>query len=122
MDRPGDYHTKWSKSERERQISCDIIYMWSLKYDISEPIYRTETDLQTWKTDLWLPRGRGGGEEMIGSFEVSRYRLLQMEGLKNKFILYSTGKYIQYPEISHNGLYIHKFYMCVCVYIKFVNI
>ena len=27
MDGPRNYHTKWSKSERERQISCDITYM-----------------------------------------------------------------------------------------------
>ena len=27
MDGPGDYHTKWSKSDRERQISYDITYM-----------------------------------------------------------------------------------------------
>ena len=32
-DGPSDYHTKWSKSERERQTSFDITYMWSLKYD-----------------------------------------------------------------------------------------
>ena len=25
--------TNQSKSERERQISCDITYMWSLKHD-----------------------------------------------------------------------------------------
>ena len=31
MDAPGDYHTKWSKSDRERQISYDIAYMWNLK-------------------------------------------------------------------------------------------
>ena len=31
MDGPRDYHTKWSKSDRERQISCDITYMWNLK-------------------------------------------------------------------------------------------
>ena len=43
----GDYHTKWSKSERERQISYDIIYMWNLKYDTNEPVYETETDLRT---------------------------------------------------------------------------
>ena len=24
MDGPGDYHTKWSKSDRERQISYDM--------------------------------------------------------------------------------------------------
>ena len=28
-----DYDTKWSKSERERQIPYDITYMWDLKYD-----------------------------------------------------------------------------------------
>ena len=27
MDGPGDYHTKWSKSNREGQISYDITYM-----------------------------------------------------------------------------------------------
>ena len=31
MDGPKDYHTKWSKSEKERQISYDIAYMWNLK-------------------------------------------------------------------------------------------
>ena len=46
MDGPRDYHTKWSKSERERQIPYDITYMWNLKYDTNEPIYKTETDSQ----------------------------------------------------------------------------
>ena len=31
MDGPRDYHTKWSKPDRERQISYDITYMWNLK-------------------------------------------------------------------------------------------
>ena len=44
MDGPRDYHTKWSKSERERQISYDITYVGNLKYDTSELIYKTETD------------------------------------------------------------------------------
>ena len=47
MDGPRDYHTKWSKSERERQIPYDITYMWHLKYGTNEPIYKTETDSQT---------------------------------------------------------------------------
>ena len=46
MDGPRDYHTKWSKSERERQISYDTTYMWNLKYDTNELIYKTETDSQ----------------------------------------------------------------------------
>jgi len=28
-----DYCTKWSKSERERQIQYDVTYKWNLKYD-----------------------------------------------------------------------------------------
>ena len=31
MDGPGDYHTKRSKADRERQISYDITNMWNLK-------------------------------------------------------------------------------------------
>ena len=34
-----------SKSERQRQISYDITYMWNLKYDTNELVY--ETDSQT---------------------------------------------------------------------------
>ena len=47
MDGPRDYHTKWSKPEREGYIPYDITYMWNLKYDSNELIYETETDLQT---------------------------------------------------------------------------
>ena len=46
MDGPRDYHTKRSKSEKERQIPYDITYMWDLKYDTDELIYETETDSQ----------------------------------------------------------------------------
>ena len=34
--------------------------MWNLKYDRSELIYKTETDSQTQRMDLWLPRGSDG--------------------------------------------------------------
>ena len=43
-DGPRSNHTKRSKSEKERQIPYDITYMWNLKYDTNEPIYKTETD------------------------------------------------------------------------------
>ena len=32
MDGPGDNHTKWSKSERERQMPYDITYMESKQW------------------------------------------------------------------------------------------
>ena len=31
MDGPRDCHIEWSKSDRERQISYDIAYIWNLK-------------------------------------------------------------------------------------------
>ena len=59
MDESIDYHTKGNTSERERQISYDIIYMWHLK---NEFISKTERDSQLQTTNLWLPKGKGGGE------------------------------------------------------------
>ena len=44
---PSDYHMVIILSEvsqRERQISYDITYMWNLKYDTNELIYKTDTD------------------------------------------------------------------------------
>ena len=39
-----------------------ISHMWKLKYGTNEPIYRTETDSQTQRIDLWLPKeGREWG-------------------------------------------------------------
>ena len=39
--------------------------MWNQKYDTNELIYKTETDSQTQKTNLWLPQRRGCGEGQI---------------------------------------------------------
>ena len=45
-------------SQTERQISHDITYMWNLKYNTSELTYKIETNLQTQKTNLLLPKGK----------------------------------------------------------------
>ena len=34
---------------------------------------------------------------------INRCKLLYIEWINNKVLLFSTGKYIQYPIISHNG-------------------
>ena len=47
-DGPGDDQAKWSKSDRERKVSYDIVYMQNLfKNNTDECIYKTETDLQS---------------------------------------------------------------------------
>ena len=65
VDGPKDYHIKWSKPYRERQIPYDTAYMWNLKRKqkrykwIFKFFYKTETD--PLKTNLWLPKEKGGG-------------------------------------------------------------
>ena len=76
MDAARDDHTKWSKSERERQILCDITYMWSLNHGANEPIYKIGTYSQTQRTDSWFPRGKWRERGMEGELGVSRYKLL----------------------------------------------
>ena len=50
---------------RERQIILyDIRYMWNLKYDTNELIYKTEIESQTKKINLWLPKGKQGRDKL----------------------------------------------------------
>ena len=55
MDGPRDFHTKWSKSDRERQISYDIAYMGNLILKMIQVNLFTKQK-QTYryqKTNLW---------------------------------------------------------------------
>ena len=60
MDGPRDYHTKWCKSDRGRQISYDITYMWNLKkwykWTYTQNINRL-TDIEN---KLMATKGEGG--------------------------------------------------------------
>ena len=74
VDEPRDCHTEWSKSEREKQISYGIAYMWNL-----EKWYRwtylqsrnRDTDIENKHMDT--KRGRGG---MNWEIEIDIYTLL----------------------------------------------
>ena len=59
-----------SMSDRKRQISYDITCMCNLKEnDTHELIYKTGTDSQTQRTNLWLPEGKGVGTERLGVWD-----------------------------------------------------
>ena len=45
MDRHRNYHTKWSKSEKDKYHMM-ITYMWNLKHDRNQHICETITDSQ----------------------------------------------------------------------------
>ena len=78
------------------------LYVWDLKHDTDELVYKTETDHRP-RTDLWLPRGRGGGGGMGWEVGVSGCQLLCREWICNKVLLYRTGNSLQYPVINYNG-------------------
>ena len=65
-----DYHTKWSKSERERQIPYDVTYTWNLKYDTNEPIHEIETDSHI-EDRLMIAKGQWGKGGKDWEFVIS---------------------------------------------------
>ena len=52
------------------------------------------------------------GVMMDWEFEVSRCKLPCIRLINDKVLLYSTGKYIQYPVINHNGKEYEIMYIC----------
>jgi len=61
-----DYHTKWNKSERERQIP-HITYIENIS-DTNEPIYKTEIDSQKYRADLVAKVEEGLGRDGWGGW------------------------------------------------------
>ena len=58
-------------------------------------------------------QGGGGGGGMEWEFGISRCKLLYTGWINNKVLLHSTGNYIQYPVINHNGKEYEKEYICL---------
>ena len=50
-----------------------------------------------------VAKGEEGEGGLDWEFGISRCKLLYIEWINSKVLLYSTGNYIQYPVISHNG-------------------
>ena len=69
MDEPRDYHTKWSQSDRERQI-YDITNMWNLKSRTNVLMYRTEIKFRYIENKLMATKGKGW-QGWIGSMELT---------------------------------------------------
>ena len=103
MDATRDYHTKWSKSERERQIPYDITY------NVESKIWHKWTYLQNRnrlidrENRLVVAKGEEVGRGMEWEAGVSRCKLLCIEWINNKVLLCRTENFIQYPMINRNG-------------------
>ena len=74
-------------SQEERQIYA-ITSMWNLKYNTNDPIYETETDSETERIDLWLPRARVG---QVGSLEFADVNCYMQNGQRAR-LYYKQGE------------------------------
>ena len=108
IDGPRDYHTKWSKSDRERQISYDIAYMQYLKKMIQMHLFTKQKQthrLREWTYGYW--GGKVEGMDRLGVWDQHVHMYVYMTCWlsifkidKNKNILYSTRNSAQYSVIT----------------------
>ena len=57
-------------------------------------------------------QGEGRGRGLDWEFGINRCKLVYIEWINNRVLLYSTGNYTQYPMINHN----EKEYENECIY------
>ena len=109
------------KKDRERQTPYDITYTWNVKYVTNENRNRL-TDMGNRPVVVkgvtgW--RGQKAGRGMDWAFGVTRCKLLHLEWINNKVLLYITGNYIQFPVINRNGKeYKYVYNFCIAQYCK----
>ena len=78
MDGPRYFHTEWSRSDREGEISYDILYVWNIK--------RNDTNQLTKQKDSQLP----GGRDSQGAW-MDMYTLLYLKWITNKDLPTAQG-------------------------------
>ena len=57
----------------------------------------------------------GCGRGLNWEFGISRCKLVYRKQINSKVLLYSTGNYIQYPVINHNGKEYEKEHIYICI-------
>ena len=119
MDAPRDDHTKWSKSDRERQIS------WYHSYMQSDYFVKLQMNLLTkkqtwgyWKETYGYQRGKVG-EGINQKFVMNTYILLYIRQIINQELLYSTENSTQFSVVTYmrkefkkEGIYVTESLCC----------
>ena len=110
MDTPKDYHVKWnSQKEKDKHYVLSFICETKIWH---KWIYQWNRNRLT-DTKYRLCQGGVGCEGMNWELGIIRCKLLYIEWINNKVLLYSRGNYIQYLIINHNGKEYEKEYICV---------
>ena len=112
MDGLTDYHARWSKSEREKQILYDIS-MWNLKKMTHMNLSVKQKQIHSHREQTCGCQWGGAVRGKDWEFGMSRCKLLFIGWINNKVLLYNTGNYIQYPVINCHGEEYEKEYVYV---------
>ena len=86
-------------------VESKIRHKWTYLWNRNRP-----TDIEN---RLVVAKGEGAGGQMKWELGISRYELLYIGWINNKVLLCSTGNYIQYLMINHNGKEYKKEYIYV---------
>ena len=89
-------------SQRVGQNRATELNMCDQKYDINKPIYKTEIDSQTQRTDCGCHQGECWVREELGVWDQQMQTII-LGWINNKVLLNGTGNYIYYPMINHTG-------------------
>ena len=84
MDGPRDYHSKWSKSDKGRQISYDITYMWNLKKWYKWTYLKSRNRLTDIENKLMVTKEERWGRDKFGiwdqQIQTTIYKIDEQQG------------------------------------------
>ena len=64
-----------------------------------------------------VAKGEGCERGMDWEFGINRCKIVYTEWVNIKVLLHSTGNYIQYLQVNHNGKEYKKEHMCLFIYV-----
>ena len=98
-----------SQKEKDKyhmiSLICGILNMAQMNLSTKQ-----DTDIEN---RLVVAMGREGVEGKDWEFGINKCKLVHTGWINNKVLLYSTGNYIQFSGINHNG----KEYFFKCMYV-----
>ena len=74
MDGPGDYHTQWSKSEKDKR---HMLSLYVESRNTNEPVYKTKQNRKTQDLEnrVVVAKGEGGEGGKDWEIGISKYKL-----------------------------------------------
>ena len=85
VDGPGDCHTEWSKSEREKQTSYNIAYMWNLEKWYRWTHWQSRNKSHRCREQIYSYQGGKGGWDKMGDWDWHIYTIDTMYKIDNQW-------------------------------------